>query len=109
MGSQRAAFSRRYRAALLDYLLGGGEPALLRAQELGRLALRDGLGPVVVADVHHRVLVALLEAEHSIQDCTRSVKAAAKFLVECLAPFEAACRGYLDLVSGHVLSVPSEG
>jgi hypothetical protein len=101
MGVQRAAFVRRYRAALLDFLLGGGEKALLRARELGRRALSDGYGPVTVTEVHHRVLVALLEAERSISGCTTSVKRGEQFLLECLGPFDAACRGYLDLVAGR--------
>jgi Phosphoserine phosphatase RsbU, N-terminal domain len=109
VGASRAAFARRYRAALLDFLLGGGETALLRGQELGRRALKDGFGPVTVAEVHHRVLVALLEAERTIGDCTRNVKRAELFLLECLAPFEVACRGYLELVGSRGLAVPSEG
>lgn len=101
MGTQRAAFARRYRAALLDFLLGGGEKALVRARELGRRALTDGFGPAAVAEVHHRVLVALLEAERSISGCASSVRRGEQFLLECLGPFDGACRGYLDLVAGR--------
>ena len=98
MPNQITAFLRRYRAALLDYLLGGGESALARAHALGRLALGAGVGPVAIANVHHRVLVAILESERSVQDCARSVQVSERFLLECLSPFDAACRGYLDLL-----------
>ncbi len=81
----------------------------MRAQDLGRWALRDGYGPVSVTEIHHRVLVALLEAERTISDCTRSVKRGELFLLECLAPFEVACRGYLDLITTRGLPVSSEG
>src|SRR5690606_40715445 len=55
-----------------------------------------------VAEVHHRVLVALLEAERSIAGCAASVRRGEQFLLACLGPFDAACRGYLDLMAGQI-------
>jgi hypothetical protein len=47
-------FARRYRAALLDYLLGSDEAGLVRAYDLGRAAMREGLGLLEIVRVHHR-------------------------------------------------------
>ena len=44
MSAQTVLFSRRYRAALLDYLLGSGETGLSHAYDLGRTAIDEGLG-----------------------------------------------------------------
>src|SRR5205807_3998525 len=50
----------RYADALLDHLAHPGEPGLLTAQVLGRLALGDGVGLLEWAAVHHEALEALL-------------------------------------------------
>ena len=61
MGTQAALFARRYRAALLDYLLGAGEVGLMRAYDLGRSALDDGIGIVQarMSDLQQAVLGTL--------------------------------------------------
>jgi len=42
MAAKTVLFARRYRAALLDYLLGSSETGLARAYDLGRSAVDEG-------------------------------------------------------------------
>jgi Phosphoserine phosphatase RsbU, N-terminal domain len=101
MGGPRALFCRRYRAALLDYLLGNGETGLARAYELGRRAIEDGLGLVQVLEAHQQAVNAVLESAHTANDVASRMKAAEDFLVETLSPFEMTHRGYVALVLGQ--------
>lgn len=95
MVRQTVLFSRRYRAALLDYLLGSGETGLSRAYDLGRTALEKGLGPLQILGAHQKALNAVLESSHTVNDSLRSLKAAEAFLMESLSPFEMTYRGYV--------------
>ena len=47
-----------YAAALRDYLAGSGEEATLRAYELGRKAITDGVGLIELAAVHGKAVAA---------------------------------------------------
>ena len=99
-------FSRRYRAALLDYMLGSGESGRERAYELGRLAMHDSLGPLQILRVHQQALNSILQATARGHQGLEQLKAAQEFLMESLSPFEMAYRGYVDLLppgSGRAL------
>jgi light-regulated signal transduction histidine kinase (bacteriophytochrome) len=76
-----------YRAALEDYLAGGGELALSHAYELGRKALVEGISLIELAELHHDALrsMPLMRLER-----------AAQFLAETLAPFEMTQRGFRE-------------
>jgi hypothetical protein len=100
MGTQAVLFARRYRAALLDYLLGAGEAGLTRAYDLGRGALDDGIGVLFLVQVHQRALRAVVQSARSIGEALGRVEAAELFLTEALSPFELTYRGYLSLVGG---------
>lgn len=100
MASQRV-FSRRYRAALLDYLLGSGESGLTRAYDLGRSAINEGLGLLQIIQVHQRALYRILESTHSLDETLRRLKASEGFITETLSPFEMTYRGYLALLEKH--------
>jgi len=96
----KVLFCRRYRAALLDYLLGHGETALARAHDLGRRAMEDGLGLLEILLAHQHAINAILESMpmHSMRDSVNALKAAEDFLIETLSPFEMTHRGYLALL-----------
>ena len=98
MGTDRVLFLRRYRAALLDYLLGSGESALVRAHELGRDAIDDGLGLMQVLRAHQRTVKAMLDSAHTVTESIRRLNAAEDFLMETLSPFEMIYRDYLALL-----------
>lgn len=92
--------AEQYGAALEDYLAGAGEAALMRAYELGRGAIADGLGILKVAATYHETLATLMlrltpEAEESADIARR----AAAFLSESLSPFEMAYRGFEEAIT----------
>ena len=98
MAVSSVLFCRRYRAALLDYLLGNGETGLARAHDLGRRAIEDGLGLLQILLAHQQAIKAILESMHSMRDNVNALKAAEDFLIETLSPFEMTYRGYLALL-----------
>ena len=99
MSGRTVLFSRRYRAALLDYLLGSGETGLSRAYDLGRTAIDEGLGLLPVLRAHQRAVNAVLESSHSMDESLNRLRVAQDFLVEALSPFEMTYRGYLALLT----------
>jgi hypothetical protein len=101
VGGLRALFCRRYRAALLDYLLGSGEAGLVRAYDLGRGAIDDGLGLMQILRAHQQAITAVLESTGSVNESVNRLKAAEVFLIETLSPFEMTYRGYVALIHGR--------
>jgi len=100
MSAERLLFSRRYRAALLDYLLGNGETGLSTAYDLGRSALDEDLGLLQILRAHQRAVYGVLETTHNFGDSMKRLKAAEEFLMETLSPFEMTYRGYVALLEG---------
>jgi hypothetical protein len=98
VSAQRLLFSRRYRAALLDYLLGNGETGLSNAYELGRSAIDEDFGLLQILRAHQRAVNAVLESTQNVPDSLKRLKAAEDFLMETLSPFEMAYRGYVALL-----------
>ena len=98
MSAQRLLFSRRYRAALLDYLLGNGETGLSNAYDLGRSAIDEDLGLFQILRAHQRAVNAVLESTHSVPDSLKRLKDAEDFLMETLSPFEMTYRGYVAML-----------
>jgi len=102
MSTQRLLFSRRYRAALLDYLLGNGETGLSNAYALGRSAIEEEFGLLQILRAHQRAVNGVLESTHNVQDSLKRLRAAEDFLMETLSPFEMTYRGYVALLDrGH--------
>ena len=97
-------FARRYRAALLDYLLGSDEVGLVRAYDLGRAAMREGLGLLEVVRVHHattRTIVgSAVGSARDVDGVLKTLDGAGEFLMEALSPFEMAYRGYVASLEG---------
>lgn len=100
MSARTVLFSRRYRAALLDYLLGSGETGLSHAYDLGRTAIDEGLGLLQIVRAHQRAVNAVLESTHNVNESLKRLKAAEGFLMETVAPFEMTYRGYVALIEG---------
>ena len=96
MGPQHVLFLRRYRAALLDYLLGNRETELARAYDLGRQALADGHGLLDVLRTHQRAMHAVIEASRNPEETLKRLDASWAFLTEILSPFEMTTRGYVS-------------
>jgi PAS domain S-box-containing protein len=95
--ASESQFAEEYTAALRDYLRGSGEAGLQRAYELGRQALAGKLGVLDMGRVHHEALVrASADLAPPAHDA-EMVKAATRFFIESLTPFEMTHRGVGDL------------
>jgi signal transduction histidine kinase len=79
---------REYTAALLQYLKNPGEAMLQRGYELGRMALASGLGVLEIAALYQKTLAKALSGAEAPEESRRIAKAAGKFFLESLAPFE---------------------
>jgi hypothetical protein len=101
MPGRRLLFSRRYRAALLDYLLGNGEAGLQTAYELGRTAIDEDLGLLQILRAHQRAVEGVLQSAPTVKESHIRMKAAETFLMETLSPFEMTYRGYLSMINGR--------
>ena len=94
-----AQIGQEYRSALGAYLHGSDEAAALRAYELGRNALAQGVGVLEVAFAHQEALVDFLAGATSGEDGARLAKRASEFLAETLTPFEMVQRGFREASS----------
>lgn len=101
MSAQRLLFSRRYRAALLDYLLGNGETGLANAYDLGRSAIEEQFGLLQILRAHQRAVNGVLESTNNVPESLKRLRAAEDFLMETLSPFEMTHRGYVAMLDGH--------
>ena len=84
---------RSYRAAFLRYLPRRDEAPLHAGYEIGRTAVGDGLSMLDLVQVHHAVFLEVLHTTDQ-QDLDAVTGAAAEFLVEVLATYEMAQRGF---------------
>lgn len=88
--------SEEYARALQDHLQGAGETALQKGYELGRRALKDGLGILEMVMIHHRGVLEVWSRRPSSTNRSHLIEAAETFFVESLTPFEMAYRGFRD-------------
>src|SRR6266700_559966 len=86
----------QYSSVLQSYLEKPDENALQEANELGRTALGDGLGLLQMAAIHHVALAARLKVIRAAPDQAKTIRAAERFFVESLAPFEMSLRGFQE-------------
>lgn len=84
-------FGERYAAALQQYLSEGGEASLASGHELGRWALADQRSILEIVEGHFRLVEKTTVATDS------AIRTAAlQFLLQTLATFDIATRGFLD-------------
>jgi signal transduction histidine kinase len=91
-------FEDDYRSALRGYAAEGGELALGRAYELGRRALEEQLSVVELASLHHDAVIELVRTAETEPQKEELLRTSAKFLAECVSPYEMAHRGFQDAV-----------
>jgi len=89
-----------YRAAFIGYLARRGETQLASGYEIGRAAIAAGVGLLDLVQVHNAVTLDLVTAAPDGRDRLDLTLAAADFLVEVLAAFEMAQRGFLESARG---------
>ena len=96
--SQTDLFFRRYRAALLDYLVSRGESRLVFAYEFGRARIDERVGLLQIVRVHQRAVKSILESTPARLRLARVIDSE-QFLMEALSSFEMASRGYVAMVN----------
>ncbi|MDQ5985348.1 MAG: Adaptive-response sensory-kinase SasA [Syntrophus sp. SKADARSKE-3] len=99
MKAKISTFERAYKCYLQECLSGAGEVALQHGYELGRQAIRDGLGVMDIISTQHKVLLDLLADAETVSDCIHVVKSSQDLFAEYLAPFELTHRGFLEIES----------
>jgi signal transduction histidine kinase len=93
---ERSDLAGRYAAALEAYLTRPDEIGLVQAHDLGREALDQGLGVLVMIAVHSDALARLINRPRTTRERGRVWEAAERFAVEAFSPFEMAHRGYWE-------------
>ncbi len=87
---------RDYSAAFVRHLSRRDEKALEMAYELGRRSLADGVRMLELVVVHHEAFLAAVATTSARDDVEDAAHAAAAFLLEALAPYEMAQRGFRE-------------
>ena len=80
-----------YLAALEEYLAGAGEGALLRACDIGRSAISQGLSVLEMAAIHHQALTRVLGGKPALVE--QDLRRAQEFFAESLSRYEMTDRG----------------
>jgi hypothetical protein len=89
-------FLQNYRPAFMAFVAHQDEEHLHAGYELGRGALTDGITLIDLVRTHDSVFVALLETAGEPAERQQILDAAAAFLVEAVAPYEMARRGFFE-------------
>lgn len=93
MSVTRSQLAEDYAKALCQFFDGGGETALMRAYEIGRLLVESDLGVLDAAAIHQEALVGLLLQKLAPDVHTRIARKAAEFFAEAMGAFEMTRRG----------------
>jgi signal transduction histidine kinase len=88
MARNSNGLSRRYQAALWNYLKPGPRSRLQPAHALGRSAMALGLQTLDLARFHEQALIALVLSEYSPGTRDRMIRQAGTFFAEAITPIE---------------------
>jgi hypothetical protein len=91
---------RNYASAFLRYLARREEASLHSGYELGRAAVESQLSVLQLAQVHHDVLLEVLQ-DNADHDVAAVATAASEFFLEVLATFDMASRGLLQSLADN--------
>ena len=92
--TDREDLARNYHVAFLRYLARREEAALAQGYELGRAAVTGRMSILELAQVHHEVLLRVLE-DSPPAEVPAVATAASEFFLEVLATYDMAQRGLL--------------
>jgi hypothetical protein len=81
----------------LAYLANRDEAGLRAAYELGRRAMEQGVSLLDFVRTHNDVALEVLSTARTADSANDIAQAASVFLVEALASFEMAQRGFMDI------------
>ena len=91
------ALRRDYVPPFLSYLAHQDEAGLRAAYELGRRAMSSGIGLIDLVRIHNEALSEVLPTARTVAEAGDLAHAASVFLVEALASFEMAQRGFMEI------------
>lgn len=100
MSEQLDRLRRDYAPPFLAHLAREDEAGLRSAYELGRLAMRLGVGLLDLVRVHNELLLEVMHTARTPEEAEDIARAAAGFLVEALSSFEMTQRGFMDRRDG---------
>jgi signal transduction histidine kinase len=90
------ALAEEYAQGLREYLQEGGEAPLFKAYQIGRSAVRSGVGVLEVSAAHQQALVEDVLRMLGPKASATVARRASEFFAEALAAFEANRRGFLE-------------
>src|SRR5262249_15335983 len=96
MSEALQALAAEYGVALRRYLAGPAEAGLMRAYDLGRLAVIREAGPAELGPAIGAALAEALSGAATAEERARLARRAADFLGEAMAPFRMVLRGYRE-------------
>ena len=88
---------RDYAPVFLKYLTRQDEAGLRSAYELGREAMRRSVGLLEVVRIHNEAYLDVVGTVRELDEAQELARAASAFLLELVAAFEMAQRGFMDL------------
>jgi PAS domain S-box-containing protein len=96
MNNTLKELKKQYTSALMDYLEGGGEKALLHAHIIGRTAISKGLGILEIAEIHHQAMMTICRQKAVPPEIIQVIERTVNFFIENLPTFDMLERGYLE-------------
>lgn len=97
MGDDLVRLRRDYAPLLLKYLARQDEAGLRSAYELGREAMSRSVGLLEVVRVHNETYLEVMSTVREVHEAQEVARAASAFLLELIAAFEMAQRGFMDV------------
>jgi hypothetical protein len=92
--TELAVLRRDYRTSFIRYLVRRDEAPLHTGYVLGRTAVAEGMSILDLAQLHHEVLIEVLENTPA-EDLNRVATSASEFFVEVLSTYDMAQRGFM--------------
>ena len=89
-------FRLDYAPLLLRHLSRLDESGLQEAYQLGRRAMQDSVSLLDVVQVHNDLFLGVLTTVRDLDEVTALTEAASALLIDLIASFEVAQRGFMD-------------
>jgi len=93
-------FRLDYAPLLLRHLAQRDESGLQGAYQLGRRAMQDSVGLLDVVRVHNDLFIEVLSTVRRLDEVIDLTEAASNLLIDLVASFEVAQRGFMDARRG---------
>ena len=97
MADALSRFRLDYAPVVLRYLAREDEEGLQAAYELGRAALRDGLGLLDVVRVHNELLLEVLATTRDVAQAHDVARSSTTLLIDLVAAYDMSQRGFMDV------------